>query len=87
MGAWRDLTQLQRTQLINSMIRFMKGGRIMMEKSKGVDRRHFMKMAALAAGGAALVGRAPFAGAQETAKEPESPSYPALNVEAVGRPR
>jgi len=37
----------------------------MMEKSKGLDRRHFMKMAALAAGSAAFAGRIPFAVAQQ----------------------
>jgi len=37
----------------------------MMEKSKGLDRRHFMKMAALAAGSAVFAGRIPFAVAQQ----------------------
>jgi len=38
---------------------------VMMEKSKGLDRRHFMKMAALAAGSAVFAGRIPFAVAQQ----------------------
>ncbi len=53
-----------------------------MEKSKGLDRRRFIKMAALAAGGAAFGGRISFAGAQQTAGKPESPIYPALNNKA-----
>jgi len=43
----------------------LKGGKVMMEKSKGLDRRHFMKMAALAAGSAVFAGRIPFAVAQQ----------------------
>ncbi len=55
----------------------------MMEKSKGLDRRHFMKMAALAAGSAAFAGKISFAGAQQPAKAPESPIYLALNMSKV----
>jgi superoxide dismutase, Fe-Mn family len=50
-----------------------------MKNSKGLDRRYFMKMAALAAGTAAFAGRISFAGAQQTAGKPGSPVYLALN--------
>lgn len=50
-----------------------------MEKSKGLDRRYFMKMAALAAGSAVFSGRISFAGAQQPPEQPESPTYTAHN--------
>jgi len=42
-----------------------------------------MKLAALATGSAAFAGKVPFALAQQTAKEPESPIYLALNMSKV----
>jgi sulfur oxygenase/reductase len=55
-----------------------------MSKNAGrMDRRNFIKMAALAAGTAGFAGRLPFAQARETTKEPESPIYLALNMSKV----
>lgn len=54
-----------------------------MEKLKGSDRRHFMKMAALAAGSVAFAGRIPFAGAQQPAENSENPIYLAINMSKV----
>jgi sulfur oxygenase/reductase len=56
---------------------------IIMEKSNGLHRRHFMKMAGLAAGAAVLASKVPFAGAQQAARELESPIYLALNMSKV----
>jgi sulfur oxygenase/reductase len=55
----------------------------MSEKRSGFNRRDFMKMAALAAGSAALIGKVPFAVAAQGDKEFESPIYLALNMSKV----
>ena len=48
-----------------------------------MDRRRFMKLAALAAGGVAFATKGPFAQAQQAGAEPESPIYLALNMSKV----
>jgi hypothetical protein len=48
-----------------------------------MDRRHFIKLAALAAGGASFAGGSPFAQARQASEEPESPIYLALNMSKV----
>jgi sulfur oxygenase/reductase len=48
-----------------------------------MDRRRFMKLAALAAGGAAFAAKGPFAQAQQRTGEPDSPIYLALNMSKV----
>jgi hypothetical protein len=53
------------------------------ESSKGMDRRHFMKLAALATGSVAFAGERSFARAQQRDAEPESPIYIALNTSKV----
>ncbi|MGD8229653.1 MAG: sulfur oxygenase reductase family protein [Desulfobacteraceae bacterium] len=55
----------------------------MSENVEGVSRRHFMKLAALAAGSAAFARRLPFAHAQQAGEETESPIYLALNMSKV----
>ncbi len=47
-----------------------------------MNRRHFIKLAALAAGGAGFAGGLSFAQARQTSEEPESPIYLALNRSA-----
>ena len=55
-----------------------------MEKSNTrMERRNFIKMAALAAGGAGLLGRMPSARAAKIGEEPDSPIYLALNTSKV----
>jgi hypothetical protein len=44
---------------------------VMTEKSKGLDRRNFMKITALAVGSAAFAGRISFVGTQQPAEKPE----------------
>lgn len=53
------------------------------KNSRGLDRRDFMKMAALTAGGVAFGAKMPFARAGQTAEEPSSPIYLALNMSKV----
>jgi len=48
-----------------------------------IDRRHFVKLAAVVAGAAGLGRRLPFAQAQQISEEPESPIYCALNTSKV----
>jgi sulfur oxygenase/reductase len=55
----------------------------MSEKSERLDRRQFIKLAAMATGSAAFAGKVPVARAEETAEEPESPIYVALNMSKV----
>ncbi len=55
----------------------------MSANSKGLDRRNFLKFAALATGGAALHGSLSFPGAAQAGEEPESPIYLALNMSKV----
>ena len=55
-----------------------------MEKNQTVmDRRNFIKMAAILTGGASFAGKLPFAQAQQISEEPESPMYLALNASKV----
>ena len=55
----------------------------MSDNGIGMDRRHFIKLAALAAGGASFAGGLSFAQASQTGEEPESPIYLALNMSKV----
>lgn len=55
----------------------------MLENGTNLNRRHFMKLAAVAAGSAGFIGGLPLIRAQETDKEPESPIYLALNMSKV----
>ena len=55
----------------------------MSKNTAGLDRRQFMKLAAVAAGSAAFSGKLSLSHAEETAKEPESPIYLALNMSKV----
>ena len=55
----------------------------MSENRTVMNRRNFLKTAALAAGTAGFAGALPFARAQQTAEEPESPIYCALNMSKV----
>jgi sulfur oxygenase/reductase len=55
----------------------------MSQKQPEMSRRHFMKVAALAAGAAGIGGRVSFANAQTTQSEPDSPIYLALNMSKV----
>jgi len=55
----------------------------MSENGTRIDRRNFMKLAALAAGGASFAGGLPLAQARQTTEEPESPIYAALNMSKV----
>jgi len=55
----------------------------MTENPNGMNRRNFMKLAALAAGSAAFAGKVPLARAQKAGEEPESPIYLALNMSKV----
>ena len=60
------------------------GKKTTMEKEKAtIDRRHFMKLAAFAAGSAGVMGGLPSARAQQFAGEPESPIYLALNMSVM----
>ena len=52
-------------------------------EAKGVNRRQFIKTAALAAGGLGLAGSVSRARAQTRAAEPDSPIYLALNMSKV----
>jgi len=55
-----------------------------MEKNQTVmDRRYFIKLAAVLAGSASFAGKLPFAQAQQISEEPESPIYCALNASKV----
>lgn len=55
----------------------------MTEWVKGINRRDFMKVAALAAGGLSLGGRTAFAQNPVAGEEPDSPIYLALNMSKV----
>ena len=58
----------------------------MSQNQTKMDRRHFIRMAALAAGGAGLIGGLPYARvahARQRDKEPDSPIYLALNMSKV----
>jgi sulfur oxygenase/reductase len=55
----------------------------MTEKQKGMDRRHFMKLSALAAGVAGFGGSLLSTGTAMASKEPDSPIYLALNMSKV----
>ena len=55
----------------------------MADKQMMMNRRHFMKLAAFAAGTAGFAANMPFARAQQRAQEPESPIHLALNMSKV----
>jgi len=55
----------------------------MPKNQTGMDRRQFMKLAAIAAGSASLLGRSSLARAQSIGDEPDSPIYLALNMSKV----
>jgi sulfur oxygenase/reductase len=55
----------------------------MKEISTSMERRHFIKMTALAAGGALFAAEVPGAWAKKGDNEPESPIYLALNMSKV----
>ena len=55
----------------------------MAQQRKGMNRRDFMKMAAVAAGGATLGMGSSLAQARAASQEPESPIYLALNMSKV----
>jgi len=55
----------------------------MSQGEPGMNRRDFIKLGALTAGGAALSGKIRFAQAAGTSEEPDSPIYLALNMSKV----
>jgi len=55
----------------------------MSQDRKKVNRRQFMKLAGLAAGGTALFGKVPVVQGAETKEEPDSPIYLALSMSKV----